>query len=60
MSLKGVVCSIITHSHSSCLSRESLLTREIEDLKSKLVTKTNELNENIYKLEKLRRERMER
>ena len=27
--------------------RESLLTREIEDLKSKLMTKTDELNEAI-------------
>ena len=41
-----MVCSIFTLSHFMSL-RESLLTREIENLKSKLMTKTDELNEVI-------------
>ena len=49
-----MVCSIIIHALSPFMSLSrgieslfTLLTREIEDLKSKLMTKTDELNESI-------------
>ena len=41
------ICSIITHIMSLSGGRESLLTRQIENLKSKLMIKTDELNEAI-------------
>ena len=42
------ICNIIIHSPPFMSLRESLLlTREIEELKSKLITKTNELSEAI-------------
>ena len=44
----SLVCSIIIHSSMSLSGeRESLLTREMKELNSKLSTKTDELDEAI-------------